>query len=104
MHMEPTERLKRMLTVENLWIYILYLLSKNKIYAYELPRKIEEKFGWKPELITTYFVLYRLESQKYIESKYDERRKYYKITKKGREELRKGKRILLETLEKIKDF
>jgi len=80
----PIKRLKKHLTTGNLWLYILSLIKKrNKIYAYVLNKDIEEKFGFIAGKVMIYLVLYRLESEKLISSEFEERRKYYKITKKG---------------------
>ena len=87
-------RLKRTLTKENMWLYILSLLKKKKLYAYGLREEIEKNFGWGHGLITSYVVLYKLEKDGLIKSEFEERRKYYEITGKGREELKKAKRYL----------
>lgn len=90
----PLARLERSLTTENLWLYILSTLKKKRTYAYALNSQIEDRFGWKPGLITSYIVFYKLEAEGLITSRYDERRKYYEITAKGRDALKKGKRML----------
>ena len=92
--MRPLSRLKRSLTTENLWLYILSTLRKKRTYAYALNSQIEERFDWRPGLITSYIVFYKLEAEGLITSKYDERRKYYEITKKGKAALKEGKRLL----------
>ncbi len=81
---KPVKRLKRTLTVGNLWIYILSLIKKKKkVYAYILDGGIEKEFGFKPSKIMIYIVLYKLEAEKLIESKFEERRKYYTLTPAG---------------------
>jgi DNA-binding PadR family transcriptional regulator len=92
--MRPLARLERSLTTENLWLYILSTLKKKKTYAYALNGQIEERFGWKPGLIISYIVFYKLEAEGLITSKYDERRKYYEITGKGKKALADAKRML----------
>lgn len=87
---KPLERLKHSITNGNLWPYILMLSLESEIYAYVLPDLINKKFGFKPNKIMVYIVLYKLESSGYIKSKYRERRKYYSITKKGKELLKKA--------------
>lgn len=84
---KPIKRLKRLLTSGNLWLYILSLAKQREIYAYELDKEIEKEFFFKPNKIMVYVVLYKIENEGLIESTYKERRKYYKITKKGRETL-----------------
>ena len=83
----PIKRLRRLLTSENLWLYILSLLRKKRLYAYEIDRQIEKEFSFRPNRIMIYVVLYRLEGEKLISSEFEERRKYYKITGKGLETL-----------------
>lgn len=84
---KPIKRLKRLLTSGNLWLYILSLAKQKEIYAYELDSEIEKEFFFRPNKIMIYVVLYKIENEGLIESKYKKRRKYYKITKKGRETL-----------------
>ena len=83
----PIKRLRRLLTSENLWLYILSLLKKKRLYAYEIDKQIESEFSFKPNKIMIYVVLYRLEDEKLISSKFEQRRKYYEITEKGAETL-----------------
>jgi DNA-binding PadR family transcriptional regulator len=85
---KPIKRLKRLLTSGNLWLYILSLTEKGKIYAYELDDAIEQRFRFKPNKIMNYVVLYKLENEGLIKSEFKERRKYYSITKKGKETLK----------------
>jgi len=91
--MLPIERLLKSNTVENLWIYILSLLKKKKIYGWEIPKIIEKEFGFKPGRITPYRVLYRLEKAGFVKSELKERRRIYKITEKGKEELKRAKKF-----------
>ncbi len=85
--------LVKKLTVETLWIYVLSLLSEGPLYGYEFPSRIEERFGFRPNKITCYVVLYRLnqegliKEEKKTQSNEGPMRKYYQITEKGRKEL-----------------
>ena|SRR3989338_1989052 len=83
----PLNRLIKKTTVENLWIYILSLLIEQPMYAYEIPNKIKERFGFKIGSVTAYIVLYKLENSGYVETKWvsqnNRQRKYYTITEKG---------------------
>jgi len=99
--MLPTERLQKSNTKENLWLYILSLLKKKEIYAWEIPSIIEKKFHFKPGRITPYRVLYRLKKAGFVRSKMKERRRFYQITEKGKKELGKGKDFLREILKEI---
>ncbi len=101
----PSQRLLNSVTKDNLWFYILTLLSKREMYPYEIRKEIKKTFGFEPGSVTAYFVLYRLERAGYVKSgkkikKGGPERKYYKITKKGKIELKKGKKILREILRK----
>jgi len=100
--MLPLERLKRSNTKENLWIYILYLLKEENAYAWKILELIKKKFNFKPGRITPYRVLYRLEKNALVKSKMQERRRIYRITKKGEEELKRAKGFYKEILKKLK--
>ena len=99
--MLPFDHLQKTNTKDNLWIYILLLLCKKEVYGWELPAMIEAEYDFKPGKITPYRVLYRLEADGFVESKADQRRRVYKITKKGSEELQKAKDFYLGILNKI---
>jgi len=100
--MFPFERLQKSNTKENLWIYILLLLKKREIYAFELQFLIEKEFGFRPGKITPYRVLYRLEKTGFVKSQMKERRRVYEITKKGEEEFKKAKNFYQQILKEIK--
>lgn len=97
----PLLRLRRTLTVENLWLYVLSLLSKEKKHGYTVAEDISKRFGWSPGFITPYVVLYKLEEDGYISSKNDGRRVYYAITQKGKEILKEARRMLRTTAKVI---
>ncbi len=95
----PIERLKRKLTIENLWLYILTLLKDGPKYPYEIPDLMEKRFGWKPARVTGYIVMKRLEMDGYIrivrrKSSQGRVRNYYELTDKGREALREAEDFL----------
>lgn len=99
--------LTKKLTVETLWIYVLSLLSDGPLYGYEFPDRIEEKFGFRPNKITCYVVLYRLNQEGLIR---EERkmhssegpvRKYYQITDKGIKELENAVAFLRDVADVI---
>ncbi|MDD2548290.1 MAG: PadR family transcriptional regulator [Candidatus Pacebacteria bacterium] len=91
--MTPFERLKKYNTKGNLWIYILVLLKEEACHGWDFPSAVEKRFGFRPGKITPYRVLYTLELEGFVTSKQKERRRMYKITKKG-----------IKELEKVKDF
>lgn len=99
--MLPLERLKKSNTKQNLWLYILNLLKKRELYGWEIPELIKKKFGFKPGKITPYRVLYRLEKEGFVTSNMKDRRKFYRITKKGEGELEKAREFYKETLGKL---
>ena len=99
---KPIKRLRHLLTYGNLWIYILSLIRKNKkVYAYALDEQIEKSFSFKPNKVMVYIVLYKLESEQLISSEFEERRKYYKLTKKGNDTLVAAKKYFQSLVKKI---
>lgn len=97
-------RLRKKLTVENLWIYILALLSERPVYGYEFAELISRRYGFRPGKVTCYVVLYKLRRERLVaeeevkHSREGPARRYYRITDKGMEELRRAKRFLREVL------
>jgi len=100
--MLPIERLRKSNTIDNLWIYILSLLKKREIYAWEIPSLIEKEFDFRPGRITPYRVLYRLEKDGFVKSKIRQRRRVYQITEKGNKELNKAKKFYQNLLNELK--
>ena len=102
----PLERLKRKLMLENIWLYILRLLSEKPMYAYEIRKRIEDRFGFRIGGITAYIVLYKLESSGYVRTDWrvekGRQRKYYSITKNGKKLLKEGIKFLNVIIKKIK--
>lgn len=86
----PIARLKRKLSVENLWLYVLAELCQGDSYPYDLVKAVERDFGFKPGKVLPYVVLSKLESEGFVKSYYVERRKYYRVTDKGRRLLEEG--------------
>ena len=100
--LSPSERLRKSITKDNLWIYILTLLKKEELYPYQIQDKIKKEFGFYPGNVTPYIVLKMLEKGDYVavvrsEKLHGPERKYYKITEKGRNEIKKGAAIYKET-------
>ncbi len=101
----PFERFKKSITNDNLWIYILTMLEEEKLYAYEINDKIEGKFGFSPGNITAYIVLKRLQLDDYVKMVEKKKsggpeRKYYEITRKGKNELRKAQ-VFYRTIKNV---
>jgi DNA-binding PadR family transcriptional regulator len=93
------ERLKDKVQKENLWFFILLLLSTKARYGYELRTLVKEEFGFWSGNVTAYRVLYSLEAAGLVKSQTVERRRYYEITVKGRKEMEEAKRFLAGLLE-----
>ncbi|MEM3431705.1 MAG: PadR family transcriptional regulator [Candidatus Micrarchaeia archaeon] len=98
---KPLKRLKRSLTIENLWIYILSILKEGDMHAYSLFKEMNKRYKIKPGLVTPYVVLYKLEEDGYIRGYDSGRRRYYKITEKGRDVLRKVKEEIKNIIKKL---
>ena len=98
---KPVERLKRKIEKENLWLFVLGSLESGKSYGYELRKLIKDKFGFLAGNVTAYKVLYLLKFGGYIKSKKSGRHVFYKLTEKGKEELKLAKETLKEYLRKI---
>ena len=92
--MRPVERLKKKVLTENLWVYVLKQLKKKDYYGYEIRKKVKEEFGLFIGNVTAYKVLYLLEKDSYITSFRKGNIKYYKITSKGKKELKDGEKFL----------
>jgi DNA-binding PadR family transcriptional regulator len=99
--MTPIERLEKSGTLDNLWIYILALLRKRPLYGWEIPDLIENEFQFRPGKITPYRVLYRLELDKFVKSRIEDRRRVYQISDKGEKELEKAFGMLRTLVKKL---
>lgn len=97
----PMQRLEHSLAHGNIWIAALSMMRGKKVYAYALPAQIERKFGYLPSKLMTYFVLYKLEDEGLIASKFEGRRKYYELAGKGKAALADGKKLLLSVAKKM---
>ncbi len=94
----PSERFRKSITNDNLWIYILTLLKNKSLYAYEINDKIKKEFDFSPGNVTAYIVIKRLEIDGYIKKAGTKKsggpeRRYYVMTKKGKNELEKAKKF-----------
>jgi len=79
-------------------VVVLEILSRGKMYGYELGRAIEQRSGEVLSLGkgTLYPLLYNLEAKKLVKGKWENnesarRRRYYSITGKGKNQLAKQK-------------
>ena len=74
-------------TTDCLYPYILRILRDKPKHAYVLRKEIEDRFGFKPGSVTAYRVLYNLKKLGFVEKTEEDRKKMYKLTKKGEQEL-----------------
>jgi DNA-binding PadR family transcriptional regulator len=93
------DRLKDKVQKENLWFFILILLSQKERYGFELRKLINERFGFWSGNVTAYRVLYDLEKAKLVKAEMKDRRRYYVITDQGRAEMEEAKSYLAGLLE-----
>ena len=98
------KRLRRQMTKQVLWLYLLSLLrSEGEKYGYELRSAIQERFGFEPATVTAYVVLYKLEREKLVTSTSRKSprgrpdRKYYKITERGENTLKIAEQFFQDT-------
>ena len=95
------KRLADLNTKECLWIYILRILKDKETHAYLLRKEIEMRFGFKPGTVTAYRVLYSLMAKGFVSKKTEGRRKIYKITDKGRNELKSAMTFYKKQIQNI---
>ncbi len=99
---KPSERLRRKIEKENLWIFILRCLLDSKKTGGEIRRELKEKYKLNIGMVTSYRVLYLLEKGGYVKIGKKNKKKYYSICEKGREEMEKGKKLLENYLKILK--
>ncbi|MCD6195977.1 MAG: PadR family transcriptional regulator [Staphylothermus sp.] len=96
-------RLKRKLTIENLWIYIIKILIEYKeIKAYDARKLLRTKFGIKTRSITVYGVIYRMTREGLLEKITRDNETLYRLTDKGLEAYREGIKLLENIFQKLK--
>jgi len=94
-------RLVRKLTEENLWLYIIAVLLRKPMYAYEVKTNIEKVFGFKPKTITVYAVLYRMVREGLLVTERKDGVKLYLPTDKGIKAFKEGLKFIGEMLYKL---
>jgi DNA-binding PadR family transcriptional regulator len=95
------DRLRNKVQKENLWFFVLLLLSTDERYGFELRQLINERFGFWSGNVTAYRVLYDLEKSKLVKAELKERRRYYRITDLGRKELDEAREYLLALADQV---
>ena len=101
--MQFVDRLKDKVQKENLWFFILLLLSSSDRYGYELRGLINDKFGFWSGNVTAYRVLYDLEKAKLVRAEKQDRRRYYRITESGRREVEAAQSFLEDLIKESRD-
>lgn len=97
------ERLVKKLTIEILWIYVAkVLMSSGSLKAYEIKKKIMERFNIKPQTMTTYTVIYRMVREGLLAPTRIDGDTVYILTDKGKEEFAKAIKFLESILEALK--
>ncbi len=98
----PLTRLKRKMTIENLWIYVLACLSDGPTYAYDIKKRISRCFGFTPSTITLYSVVYRLRKEGLIRESRNGC-KTYELTGSGKKALEEAVKFMEENAKRIKN-
>lgn len=99
---KPIKRLKEKVQKENLWLFIMKLLTNGKKYGSELREAVKENFGFWIGNVTAYKVLYLLENDGYVEKEKEGRKKYYKLTEKGKQQLDEAESFFEDTWKDLK--
>ncbi|MEM1686466.1 MAG: helix-turn-helix transcriptional regulator [Zestosphaera sp.] len=101
---KPLIRLKRKLTIENLWIYVIASLMIKPTYAYHVRKLIKEFFGFSPTTITLYSVIYRLKKSGLIKEELVSGERIYKPTEEGIKELEEALSFMEQTIKRLKEI
>ena len=97
------ERLRKKITIDNLWLYIVkVLIDHGPARAYDVKKLIREKFGFKPATITVYTVIYRMTSEGLLEKVYADGDTLYKPSEKGIEAFNEALKTIETILDKLK--
>ncbi|WP_440059133.1 PadR family transcriptional regulator [Thermogladius sp. 4427co] len=98
------ERLKRKLTVENLWLYVTKVLidNPNPLRAYDIRRLIKEKYGISPPAITVYTVIYRMTREGLLTRVSSGDQTFYRVSEKGIETFKLGLGFIEQVLNLLK--
>jgi PadR family transcriptional regulator PadR len=80
---------------------ILWLLSKRPMYGQQLAQEIGKRKGGKPTAGTIYPALKELAKQGLVESREDERRKVYSLTREGEQALSNSLKVFRDAFGEI---
>lgn len=97
------KRLKRKLTVENLWLYVINSILRRgePVRAYTVRKMIREYHGLNAPTITVYMVVYRLVAEGLLEKITRGGETLYRVSDKGREAYMAALDFISKTLEKL---
>jgi DNA-binding PadR family transcriptional regulator len=96
-------RLRRKLTVENLWLYIIKILKDNKpLRAYDIKVSLRDVFDINAPAVTVYSVLYRMKRDGLLEIRREGEVVVYTPTERGLEAFKQGIVFIEEVLAKLK--
>ncbi|QQG39464.1 MAG: PadR family transcriptional regulator [Candidatus Aenigmatarchaeota archaeon] len=98
---KPSARLARKVEKENLWLFVLSVLSMKSTSGARIKRLVTQRFGFVTGNVTVYKVLYLLQKGGYVRREREGREIVYTTTSKGRSELGKAKIFLKATLRVI---
>lgn len=97
------KRLKRKLTVENLWLYVINSILRRgqPVRAYTVRKMIREYHGLNVQTITVYMVVYRLAAEGLLEKITRDGETLYYVSEKGKNAYMAALDFIRETLEKL---
>lgn len=98
---KPSERLKRKVEKENLWLFVLSVLRRQNLNGIQIKTLVTRRFGFLTGNVTVYKVLYLLEKGGYVKAERNRRNVVYRIRSKGRKELQKARRFLMRTTKNL---
>ncbi|MEM2024871.1 MAG: PadR family transcriptional regulator [Desulfurococcaceae archaeon] len=97
-------RLKKKLTVENLWLYVICVLKSRgaPLKAYDIKVALRDLFRIDPPAVTVYTVLYRMVRDGLLRREHRGEEVFYSLTEGGINAYREGLVFIEEVLAKLK--
>lgn len=96
------EHLRRSITKQNLWLYVLSILGAGPASPSDVERDVESNFGFSPAKITFYSVLYKLKREGLVSKTAASFRSKYAITERGEKALQEAIDTLRSTSESLR--
>lgn len=94
----PSDRLKRKVEKENLWLFILSVLKRRPASGAVIKELVTKRFDFLTGNVTVYKVLYLLETGGYVRSERQGKEVVYTVTPSGKKEMQKAKAFLAKTV------